>query len=65
MIWLLWLLLVFLDSEVLLVTVALACVVPLFYTALPKLIKECFTGIADTLSTVPRFSPEHLILQNL
>ena len=45
------------------VTVALACVAPLFYTALPKLITAYFTRTADTLSTVPKISQEHLILQ--
>ena len=56
----------FLNLEVLLalvVIVTLSCVAPLFYTALPKLIKAYFTWIADTLSA--RFSPEHLILQTL
>ena len=33
----------FLDSAVLLATVTLSCVAPLFYTALPKLIKAYFT----------------------
>ena len=55
----------FLDSAVLLATVTLSCVAPLFYTALPKLIKAYFTLIADTLSALPRFSPEHLVLQTL